>query len=111
MIAILARILKVIKITDMKDRILIYLGSAWNYLGGNNSYIETLFLLWTIDCIAFNLYVIRSKRKHYKWLQIFEFLAGIISYKDIGINKFINFFINIMIHKNNLLIFSINRID
>jgi hypothetical protein len=111
MIAILARILKVIKITDMKDRILIYLGSAWNYLGGNNSYIETLLLLWTINCISFNLLVIRSKIKHYKWLEIFEFLAGIISYKDIGINKLINFSRKVMIYKNNLLFLSINRIE
>jgi hypothetical protein len=86
MIAIVVRILKILTITDMNDRILVYLGSAWNYLGGNNSYIETIFLLWTINCIAFNLFVIRSKRKHYKWLEIFEFLAGIISYKDIGMN-------------------------
>lgn len=88
-IAIVVKILKIMTITDMKDRILIYLGSACNYLGGNNSYIETMFLLWTIDCIAFNLFVIRSKRKHYKWLEIFKFLAGIIPYKDIGTNKFI----------------------
>jgi hypothetical protein len=86
MIAILVRILKIMTINDMKDRILVYLGSAWNYLGGNNSYIETIFLLWTINFIAFNLFVIRSKRKHYEWLEIFEFLAGIISYKDIGMN-------------------------
>ncbi len=86
MIAIVVRILKIMTITDMKDRILVCLGSPWNYLGGNNSYIETIFLLWTINNIAFNLFVIRSKRKHYKWLEIFEFLAGIISYKDIGMN-------------------------
>jgi hypothetical protein len=86
MIAIVVRILKILTITDVNDRILVYLGSAWNYLGGNNSYIETVFLLWTINCIAFNLFVIRSKRKNYKWLKPFEFLAGIISYKDIGMN-------------------------
>jgi hypothetical protein len=86
MIAIVVRILKIMTITDLKDRILVYLCSPWNYLGGNNSYIETIFLLWTINFIAFNLYVIYSKRKHYKWLEIFEFLAEIISYKDIGIN-------------------------
>jgi len=86
MIAIVVRILKIMTITDLKDRILVYLCSPWNYLGGNNSYIETIFLLWTINFIAFNLFVIRSKRKHYEWLEIFEFLAGIISYKDIGMN-------------------------
>jgi hypothetical protein len=110
MIAIMVRILKVITITDMKDRILIYLGSPWSYLGGNNSYIETILLMWTINYMAFNLFIIHSKRKHYKWLEIFEFLAGIIPYKDIGINKLINFFRNTMIYKNNLLNFSINRI-
>jgi hypothetical protein len=104
MIAIVVRILKIMTITDLKDRILIYLGSTCNYLGGNNSYIETLFLLWTINCIAFNLFVIRSKRKHYKWLEIFEFLAGIISYKDIGIYKLINFFRKILIYKNNFFV-------
>jgi hypothetical protein len=92
MIAIVVRILKIITITDMKDRTLVYLGSPWNYLGGNNSYIENILLLWTVYSIAFNLFVICSKRKHFKWLEIFEFLAGIISYKDIGINKLINFF-------------------
>jgi hypothetical protein len=86
MISIVVRILKILTITDIKDRILVYLCSPWNYLGGNNSYIETIFLLWTIDFIAFNLFVIYCKRKHYKWLEIFEFLAGIISYKDIGMN-------------------------
>jgi hypothetical protein len=96
MIAIVVRVLKVMTITDMKDRTLVYLGSPWNYLGGNNSYIEDILLMWTIYCIAFNLFVIRNKRKHYKWLEIFEFLAGIISHKDIGINKLTNFF-----QKNN----------
>jgi hypothetical protein len=86
MIAIVVRSLKILKITDLKDRILVYLGSPWSYLGGNNSYIETIFLLWTINFIAINLFVIYSKRKLYKWLEIFEFLAGIISYKDIGMN-------------------------
>jgi hypothetical protein len=96
MIAIVVRSLKILKITDLKDRILVYLGSPWSYLGGNNSYIETIFLLWTINFIAINLFVIYSKRKLYKWLEIFEFLAGIISHKDIGINKLTNFF-----QKNN----------
>jgi hypothetical protein len=86
MIAIVVRILKIMTITDLKDRILVYLCSPWNYLGGNNSYIETIFLLWTINFIAFKLFVIYRKRKHYKWLEIFEFLAGIISYKEIGMN-------------------------
>ncbi len=95
MIAIVVRISKVMTVTDTKERILAYLGSAWNYLGGNHSHFETLFLLWTINCIAFNLFVIRSKRRHYKWLEIFKFLAGIISYKDIGIKRLINLLRNI----------------
>jgi hypothetical protein len=86
MIAIVIRILKIMTITDLNDRILVYLCSPWNYLGGNNSYMETIFLLWTINFIAFNLFVIYSKRKLYKWLEIFEFLAGVIPYKDIGMN-------------------------
>ncbi len=89
-IALVIRTLKIIPITDLKDRILVYLGSPWNYLGENNSYIETLLLLWTIYFIAFDLFVIYSKRKHYKWLEIFEFLAGIIPYKDIGKNLLID---------------------
>jgi hypothetical protein len=45
MIAIVVKTSKIMTITDMKDRILVYLGSPWSYLGGNDSYIETILLI------------------------------------------------------------------
>jgi len=88
MIAIVIRIMKMITVTDSESKILIYLGSPWNRLGGNNVYIETLFLLWSINFILFYLFVIKSDCKQYKWLQIFQFLSGSVSYNKIGINFF-----------------------
>jgi hypothetical protein len=61
-----------------------------------------MFLLWTTNIIAFNLYVINSPDKHYKWLELFAFLNGIIPHKRIGktifeiINFYFKFFSNDM---------------
>jgi hypothetical protein len=81
---IVIRILKVINIESPDDRILVYLGSPWYYLGGHHSYNETVILLWTINYIAFYIIDMTSHRKQYKWLQIFAFLSGIISHQKIG---------------------------
>jgi hypothetical protein len=55
--------------------------------------MEVMFLLWTTNFIAFSLYVIHSPDKHYKWLELFAFLNGIIPHKRIGktIFEIINF--------------------
>jgi hypothetical protein len=79
---------------DENEELLMYLGRQWRYMEVNYVHVETIFLLWTINIIAFNLYVIHSPDKHYKWLELFAFLNGIIPHERIGksIFKIINFF-------------------
>jgi hypothetical protein len=85
------RIIKMIRIDDQNNRLLIYFGSPWHYLGGTNLYVEIIMLLWALYAIAFHSFLNNSQNKHYEWLEIFEFLNGIISYEKIGIS-FENFY-------------------
>ncbi len=78
------RIMKMIRIDDQNNRLLVYFGSPWHYLGGNHFYVETLAGFWTLNAIAFHLFLDYSRNKHFEWLEIFEFLVGIISYNKIG---------------------------
>jgi len=80
------RIMKMIRIDDQNNRLLVYFGSPWHYLGGNNLYVETLLGFWALNTISFHLFLDYSRNKHFEWLEIFEFLAGIISYHKIGIS-------------------------
>jgi hypothetical protein len=73
--------------SDGNEEFLMYLGRPWHYMGGNYVHSEVLFLLWTTNIIAFYLYVVHRPDKHYKWLELFAFLNGIIPNKRIG--KFI----------------------
>jgi hypothetical protein len=79
---------------DENEELLMYLGRQWRYMEANYIHVEIMLLLWTTNIIAFNLYVIHSPDKHYKWLELFAFLNGIIPHKRIGksIFKIINFF-------------------
>ncbi len=70
--------------SDENEKSLMYLGRPWHYIGGNCVHIEAIFLLWSTNIIAFYLYVIHSPDKHYKWLELFAFLNGIIPHKRIG---------------------------
>ena len=85
MILIVVRILKIMRITDLKDRVLVYFGSVWNHLGGNHVYCETTFLFWSINFILLYIFVIQSPKNQFQWLEIYEFLSGMKSYKKIGI--------------------------
>jgi hypothetical protein len=86
MILIGVRIMKMIRIDDQNNRLLVYFGSPWHYLGGNNLYVETLLGFWALNTISFHLFLDYSQNKQFGWLEIFEFLAGIISYNKIGIS-------------------------
>jgi hypothetical protein len=86
MILIGVRIMKMIRIDDQNNRLLVYFGSPWHYLGGNHFHVEALMALWASYAIAFHLFLNNSQNKHFEWLEIFEFLAGIISYNKIGIS-------------------------
>jgi hypothetical protein len=61
-----------------------YLGRQWHYMEANYVHVKVMFLLWTTNIIAFNLQFIHSSDKHYKWLELFAFLNGIIAHKKIG---------------------------
>jgi hypothetical protein len=70
--------------SDGNEEFLMYLGRPWNYVEGNYVHFEVFFLMWTINCMTSYLYVIHSPDKHYKWLELFAFLNGIIPHKRIG---------------------------
>jgi hypothetical protein len=70
--------------SDGNEEIFMYLGRFWYNIEGNNFHIEVMFLLWITNYIIFYLYVIHSPDKHYKWLELFAFLNGIIPHKRIG---------------------------
>jgi len=80
----LIRIIISLSTSDGNEELLMYLGRAWHHVEGNYVHIEVMFLMWTINIIAFYLYVLHSPDKQYKWLQLFAFLAGIIPHKRIG---------------------------
>jgi len=71
---------------EVDDTLLIYYGSPWHHMSGNFTHMETMFLLWTLNFLTLYLYVVHSPDKHYEWLEIYGFLAGIIPHKRIGIS-------------------------
>ena len=78
------RIIISLSTSDGNNELLMYLGRPWHYMEGNYVHIEVMFLLWTTNIIAFYLYVVHSPDKHYKWLELFAFLNGIIPHKRTG---------------------------
>jgi hypothetical protein len=81
---LLIRIIISLSISDGNNEFLMYFGRFWHLMDLNYIHGEVLFLLWTINIIAIPLYIIHSPDKHYKWLQLFAFLFGIIPHKSIG---------------------------
>jgi hypothetical protein len=67
------RIMKMNRINDQNNRLLVYFGSPWHYLGGNHFFIETVLGLWALYAIAFHSFLNNSRNKHFEWLEIFEF--------------------------------------
>jgi len=84
MFLLLIRVVRGLTFSYVDTRIFIYYGIPWHYLGGNHYHIEIMFLLWTLNYLVLYLYVIHSPTEHYKWLEIYEFLAGIIPRQRIG---------------------------
>jgi len=80
----LIRSIKLIIITDNNNKLLIYFGSPFQYLGGNRFHNEFLLILWDINFILTHIFVIHSKTKQYKWLEIFAFLSGFLPFAKIG---------------------------
>jgi hypothetical protein len=86
--------------SDGNNELLMYLGRPWHYVGGNYVHIEVISLFWVTYYLTFNLYVIHSPDKHYKWLELFAFLNGLIPHKRIGIFFELNIFIKFVQIKN-----------
>jgi hypothetical protein len=78
------RIIISLSTSDGNEELLMYLGRPWHLAAANYLHLEIMFLLWTINCIAIYLFVITSPDEHYKWLELFAFMFGIIPYKRIG---------------------------
>jgi hypothetical protein len=78
------RIIISLSTSDDNNDVLMYLGRPWHYWEVNYVHIEIMFLLWTTYWMTFNVFVIHSPDKHYKWLELFAFLNGIIPHKRIG---------------------------
>ena len=92
MIFIVIRIMIVIWIKDPKNRLLIYFGSPWHLLGGNQLYHELLMLFWALYAILYYLLAIQTQHKPQEWLRIFSYLSGIIHYERIGIITTLNLY-------------------
>jgi len=98
----------VIRIKDDQNRLLVYLGSTLHLVGGSRFHCETLLFLWTLHPIAYYLFLLNMDSKQYKWLEIFAFLGGTISYKKIGIIfKLFSYLKKISIIQNNYFEFNI----
>jgi len=85
MFLILLRNVRGMTMSDVNDKTMMYLGILWAYLGGNHYHMEFLIFLWTLFFLVLYLYVIHSPTEHYRWLEIYGFLAGIVSHNKIGI--------------------------
>ena len=90
MLFMFIRIKIAMRLPDDNNAILMYFGSLWHYIYANATHCELLFLLWTFNYLSTYLYVIHNDNYHYKWLEIYEFLAGIITHKNIGNVQFFN---------------------
>jgi len=84
MFLVLLRCIKAMTMSANTETMM-YWGIPWVYLGGNLYHIEFTFFLWTVNYLVLYLYVIRSPTEHYKWLEIYGFLTGIVSHEAIGI--------------------------
>ncbi len=85
MTLLLIRVLKLMTIRDNMNRVLIYFGNPFQYLGGNRFHYELLIVSWTLYFIVTHIFVIYSHNKQYKWLEIFAFLTGFSIFTQIGI--------------------------
>ncbi len=85
MTLILMRVLKLMTIRDNMNRVLIYFGDPFQYLGENRLHNEFLIISWTLYFIVTHIFVIYSHNKQYKWLEIFGFLTGFSIFTQIGI--------------------------
>jgi hypothetical protein len=84
MCLLLVRTFISITISDDNYTLLMYIGRPWHLLGANFLHNEILFLLWTLDFVCVYAFVIKSPTEHYKWIEIYAFLKGILSHEKIG---------------------------
>ncbi len=98
MFIILVRSFISIATNDEDPNFLMYIGRSWHLLGAHYVNGEILFILWTLNFISIYVFVIQSPTKIYKWIEIYAFLKGVLSFEQIGkyllILIFIAFFIN-----------------
>jgi hypothetical protein len=104
---LLRTIISVTIISDEDYILLIYMGRFWHYLSANYIHNEVLFILWTLNFICVYVFVINSPTKHYKWIEIYAFLKGILPHQQIGkysnsfliVSSFILFFLKLNVNK------------
>jgi hypothetical protein len=84
MCLLLVRTFISITISDGDYTLLMYIGRPWHLVGAYYAHNEILFLLWTLNFICVYVFVIKSPTKHYKWIETFAFLNGILPHQQIG---------------------------
>jgi hypothetical protein len=93
MCLLLLRLLYSVTISDDNYTVLMFIGRVWYYLGANYIHNEVLFILWTLNSICVYVFVIKNPTKHYKWIEVYGFLKGILPHQRIG--KYSNSVLNI----------------
>jgi uncharacterized BrkB/YihY/UPF0761 family membrane protein len=81
---ILVRTLISVTISDENHTLLMYIGRFWHLLDANYIHNEVLFILWDLYFICIYVFLIESPTKHYKWIEIYAFLNGILPHQQIG---------------------------
>jgi hypothetical protein len=85
------RTVKVLSIDHIyDDRLLIYLGSFAQLLGGPPKYYEFLFLMWSANFIGFYCFLINRKRYEFLWLELFGSFDGMVDHKSIGLKDYVS---------------------
>ncbi len=86
---LLVRTLISVTISDENYTLLIYIGRIWHLLDANYIHNEVLYILWILYFICIYVFLIESPTKHYKWIEIYAFLNGILPHEQIGKYLFI----------------------
>jgi hypothetical protein len=100
-------IISVTSISNEDYILLIYMGRLWHYLSANYIHNEVLFILWTLNFVCVYVFVIKSRTKYCKWIEIYAFLKGILPHQQIGkysnsfliVLSFILFFLKLNVNK------------
>lgn len=87
---ILLRTFKSITVSDEDFTLLMRIGRPWHLLGTNYIHNEVMIIIWTLFSISVYIFVINSPINHYKWIEIYAFLNGVLTHQQIG--KHLSFF-------------------